>query len=392
MQKVIPHVALIVETSLAYGRGVLNGIAKYQIAHEPWSIYVDQRGVNDPPPGWLKDWDGHGIIMRAQTRRLAEVAAGLRVPTVDTQYQFPDLDVPTVISDHVAVAKMAAEHLLERHFRHFAFVGVERALWSKMRRQAFVEFLEQAGFPCHVYSPISRRRYLGSWEGGQNDLADWLNGLPKPVAVMAAHDLRGLCVLDACRRNGIAVPEQVAVIGVDNDETLCSLGDPPLSSVKLDLEGIGFTAAEVLDRLMQGQKVPKKPIALKPLGVVTRRSTDIVAIGDPLTAQALRYIHQHACNGISVNDISQHCKVSRRVVERSFSKFLGTSPNEQIIRAKLAKVKQLLTETDYGLDTIAAKCGLTHAAYLNVLFKKEVGQTPGEFRRAAVSHGSRFPS
>lgn len=392
MTPLIPHVALIVETSLAHGRGILSGIAKYVATHSPWSIYVDQRGIDDPPPGWLKDWEGHGIIMRAQTRSIAKVAANLNVPVVDTLHQLPDLQVPTVISDHVQVARAAAEHLLEREFTHFAFVGVDRAHWSKVRRQAFVDVLRESGSPCHVYSPTSRQRLMESWEGGQYDLADWLQELPKPVGVFAAHDLRALCVLDACRRKNISVPEQVAVIGVDNDETLCNLGDPPLSSVRLDLEGIGFKAAEVLDQLMQGKKVPAKPVMFKPFGVAARRSTDIVAIGDPLTAQAVRYIRQQACSGVTVGDIAAHCRVSRRVLERSFSKFLGTSPNEQIVRAKLSHAKQLLTETDLSLEAIASKCGLTHAAYLSVLFKKEIGQTPGEFRRKAVADRVSVPS
>jgi LacI family transcriptional regulator len=384
MQKSMPHVALIVETSLEYGRGVLRGIADFVLAHQPWSMYVDQRGLNDSPPSWLKDWDGHGVIMRANTKKTAQVVANLKVPVVDTQHQFQGLDVPAVIPDHLAVAQAAAEHLLDRHFRHFAFVGVDRALWSKVRRDSFVEVIQRSGFPCYVYSPISRSRCLEGWEGGQYDLADWLQELPKPVGVMAAHDLRALCILDACRRKGLAVPEQVAVIGVDNDETLCNLSDPPLSSVQLDHERIGFTAAELLDHLMRKKNPPKHPIAVKPIGVITRRSTDGIAISDPVTAQAVQYIHQHACNGVSVADVARHCKVPRRFIEQSFSKVLGTTPHKQIVRVKLAHVKQLLTGTDYALDVIASKCGLTHAAYLSVMFKKEVGQTPGEYRRAAA--------
>jgi len=240
---------------------------------------------------------------------------------------------------------------------------------------------------CYAYSPISRRRFQESWEGGQQDLAEWLLSLPKPLGVFAAHDLRALCVLDACRRAGILVPEQVAVIGVDNDETLCNLADPPLTSVKINLELIGYEAAALLDRLMRKKKAPKQPQTVSPLCVVTRRSTDIVAIDDPLTAQAVRFIRQHACDGISVAEVSKHCAVSRRVVERNFSQFLGSSPHEQIIRVKLARVKQLLAETDYSLDTIAAKSGLSHAAYLSVLFKKEIGTTPGEYRRCICHNG-----
>jgi LacI family transcriptional regulator len=382
------HVALIVETSMSYGRGILAGVANYMAAHSPWSIYVDQRGLSEPPPTWLDDWNGHGIIMRAQTRRIAQAVEDLGVPAVDTQHQIQGLHVPAVIADHEAIAQMAANHLLDRHFSHFAFVGVERALWSKMRRNAFAEYLREKSLVCHVYSPISRRRYTESWEGGQQDLAEWLQDLPKPLGVFAAHDLRGLCVLDACRRIGLLVPEQVAVIGVDNDEALCKLADPPLSSVKIDFEYIGYESAALLDRLMQGKKVPKTPLAVKPQGVVTRRSTDVIAISDAITAQAMRYIHQRAGDRLSVQDIADHCAVSRRVIERSFAQFLGSSPHDQIMRARVARVKQLLVETDYSLDTIAIKSGLSHAAYLSVLFKREVGETPGRFRLAAASNGN----
>jgi LacI family transcriptional regulator len=384
MSVAIPHVALIVETSLAHGRGILSGISQYLTAHEPWSIYVDQRKLNDPPPAWLEDWNGHGVIMRAQTKKILEVVTRLGVPAVDTLNHLRDLNVPSVLSDHRAVAHLAVEHLLEREFRHFAFVGVDRAVWSADRRDAVCDALKEGGHLCHVYSPVSRMRFLESWEGGQQDLAEWLSGLPKPLGVIAAHDLRALCVLDACRRQGLAVPEQVAVIGVDNDEVLCNLGDPPLSSVKLDLDRIGYEAAALLERLMKGKKAPAKPIMVAPHGVVTRRSTDTVAIAEPIIAKAMRYIREHACNSISVDKIAANCGVSRRHIERSFIKFLGSSPNEQISRARLTRAKQLLSQTSYPLDVVAERCGFTHAAYLSVFFKKRVGQTPGDFRASSA--------
>jgi LacI family transcriptional regulator len=312
------------------------------------------------------------------------------VPAVDTLNHLRGLDVPSVISDHRAIARLAVEHLCERQFRHFAFVGVDRAVWSADRRDAVVEELRASGHVCHVYSPLSRRHFLEGWEGGQQDLAEWLRGLPKPIGVIAAHDLRALCVLDACRRDGLPVPEQVAVIGVDNDEVLCNLGDPPLSSVRLDVELIGYEAAGLLEHLMKGKKAPAKPIMIAPQGVVTRRSTDTVAIEDALIAKAMRFIQQNACGSVGVDQVAAHCGVSRRHIERNFTKFLGSSPNEHIVRAKLARAKQLLSETDYSLDLVAEKSGFTHAAYLSVLFKKHLGQTPGEFRRTVCNGGSRF--
>ncbi|MCA9241020.1 MAG: DNA-binding transcriptional regulator [Planctomycetales bacterium] len=381
----IPQVALIIETSMAYGRGLLRGVSQYMTEHNYWSTYIDQRSLNDPPPAWLAGWKGNGVIVRAQTRRMANVVAKLKCPAIDTLHHYDNLDIPLVIPDHYAIAETAAQHFLERHFRHFAFVGVERAHWSKERRDALVDVLRKAGFPCHVYSPLSRRRFNESWEGGQKDLTEWLLELPKPLGVMTAHDLRALCVLDACRRGGLNVPEQVAVIGVDNDEPLCMHGNPPLSSVVVDHNLIGYRAAELLDRMMKKKKRFTRPIKIKPQGVITRRSTEVVAIEDMLTAKAVRYIRENACEGIDVNDVAKHCGVSRRTMERSFANFLDMSPHDQIIRTKIARAKELLVESEYPLDTIAVKCGLSQAAYLNVLFKREVGVTPGQFRQTVAN-------
>lgn len=385
MDQRIPHVALIIETSMAYGRGLLKGISQYVTENGYWSTYIDQRSLNDPPPAWLPSWNGHGVIMRAQTRRMAQLVANLKVPAIDTLHHYENLGVPIVIPDYHSIAVAAVEHLLERHFRHFAFVGVERAHWSKARRDAVVSVLRKAGFPCHVYSPLSRRRFLESWEGGQQDLTEWLCDLPKPIGVIAAHDLRALCVMDACRRGGLVVPEQVALVGVDNDEPLCMHGNPPISSVVIDHNLIGYRAAALLDRMMKGRKCSTKPVQIKARGVITRRSSDVVAIEDSLTAKAVRFIRQRACEGIDVNDVARHCGVSRRTLERTFDSFLGISPHDQIVRTRVARAKELLSETDYPLDTIAAKSGLSQAAYLNVLFKREVGTTPGEYRRLSVN-------
>ena len=205
-----PHVALIIETSKAFGRGLLRGISDYMTANQRWSIYVDERGLSDPPPHWLSDWKGHGAIVRAQTRKITEVASRLNLPVVDTLNQMRERKFPAVIVADVSIARMAAEHLLEK------------------------QCTKRAG------------------EGGQEDLSKWLCELPKPIGVMAAHDLRALCVLDACRRAGVFAPDEVAVIGVDNDEILCELANPPLTSVQLDLALMGYEAAALLAHLMKG--------------------------------------------------------------------------------------------------------------------------------------------
>lgn len=376
-----PHVALIVETSKAFGRGILLGVSRWANVHGPWSIYVDERGPVDPPPAWLAKWAGHGVIVRAQTAEVAEVVRKLHVPVLDTLRQFADLKVPAVYSDDRAIGLAAAEHLIERHYRHLAFVGVEDAYWSDLRCEAFT--LAVAGFDCHVYEPRSRRRFRASWEGGQDDLAEWLRDLPKPVGVMAAHDLRALCVLDACRRMGIAVPEQVAVIGVDDDEVLCRLADPPLSSVPHDLERIGSEAASLLAQLMQGAAPPDEPLLVKPLSVVARRSTDSVAIADPQVAAAMRFIREHACQGIRVEDVARQAGLSRRALERAFTAHLNSTPHAQICRVQMERITELLVETELSVEEVAYKAGFNYPAYMGVMFKKATKKTPAQFRSAS---------
>jgi LacI family transcriptional regulator len=377
-----PHVALIIETSKAFGRGLLRGISKYVRAHGPWSIYVDERAVGEAPPTWLSDWEGHGVIVRAQSRELATAVCKLRVPVVDTLRQFDDLGLPAIYTNDAAISESAAAHLISKGFRNFAFVGVEGAYWSDLRCAAFEAAVRREGLQCDIYEPISRRRFRKSWEGGQDDLCEWMQALPKPVGIMAAHDLRALCVLDACRRTGTAVPEHAAIVGVDNDELLCDLADPPLSSVPHDLDRMGHESAALLARIMNGESAPRVPSFVEPFSIVSRQSTDIVAIEDPVVASAMRFIREHACNGIRIEDVVTHTGWSRRVLERAFERHVGISPHAQIVRMQMERIKQLLAETDLSIESIAKRGGFAYPAYLCVAFKKHTGQTPNEYRRA----------
>ncbi|MCA9017485.1 MAG: XylR family transcriptional regulator, partial [Planctomycetaceae bacterium] len=309
------------------------------------------------------------------------------VPIVDTLHQVPDLDLPGVYSDDTAIAQMAFEHLRDRHLRHFAFVGVERANWSLRRRNAFAEITRQQGFECEIYSPLSRRRFVESWNGGQEDLADWLEALPKPVGLMAAHDLRALCVLDACRRRNIPVPEQVAVVGVDNDDVFCEVVDPNLTSITHQAEQVGYQAAALLDRLMQGQPAPAQPTMLPPRNLVPRRSTDIIAVEDVAIASALEFIRRNACTQIKVSQIARHVNLARRSLERRFMKLVGKTPHQILAEERLRRAKQLLVDTDFTLEQIAAMAGFSSAAYLSVVIKEHENCTPIEFRHKAFQSG-----
>ncbi|MBW8864300.1 MAG: DNA-binding transcriptional regulator [Verrucomicrobia bacterium] len=385
-----PRVALLVESSRGYGRGILWGIAKYVREHVPWSIFFQDLNLCDDTPVWLKNWRGEGIISRLENRDVAGVIQRLKVPAVFLRHVDRNLGAPTILTDNLAVSRLCFEHLKERGFRHFAFCGFNGADYSDERRDGFVEYVQQAGAICHVYSdglPLTRTdtaqyEALGLKDGGL--VANWIKKLPKPIGVMACNDMRGQQVLDACRATGVASPEEVAVIGVDNDEVLCNLSDPHLSSVVPDTERIGYEAAVLLAKMMTGERAPAAETLIKPSGIVTRHSTEVLAMEDRQIAAAARFIRQHACEGIDVNDVLRAVPMSRSTMDRRFMKILGRSPKDEILRVRLNRVKQLLVETDFSLVQIAEKVGLDHVEHLSRMFKSRMQITPAAFRAQSL--------
>lgn len=373
-----PKVALLVETSNAYARGLLRGIVSYIREHRQWSLYLSEHNRGDQPPGWLARWNGHGIIARIENHAIAQGLRGLAVPIVDVSAARLIPALPWFETDDGAIAHLAAEHLLERGFRHFGYAGDDRFNWSKWRCEHFQNSIRAAGRDCSVYRPS--REFPVDDAGQIDDLAAWIRSLSKPVGVMACYDLRGQQVLDACRRMAIAVPDEVAVIGVDNDDMLCELSDPPLSSVIPNTHRTGYEAARLLDELMSGKRVKGEAHLIPPLGIATRQSTDALAIHDRNVARAIHFIRQHACDGIKVQDVLKAVPHSRRLLESRFRKLLGRTPHEEILRVKLNRVKQLLTDTSLSLEQVAERAGFPHVEYLSFAFHREVGMPPSRFR------------
>lgn len=381
-----PRVALLVESSRAYGRGLLHGIAEYIRLHGPWSIYLAERGLGDDPPPWLHGWEGDGIIARVENHRIARAIQDLGLPTVDLRGLLSGLEMPLIATDDEAVARLAVNHFLERGFRNFAYCGFVGADYSDNRSRAFVRIVEEEGFGCHVFQPNRKPRPSGtralelSGLHAEAEVAHWVEELPRPISLMACNDIRGQQVLNACRDAGIAVPEEVAVLGVDNDDVLCDLSYPTMSSIVPDTQRIGYESATVLDRMMGGSPPREWATYIAPKGVVTRRSTDVLAIEDRQLARAVRFIREHACEGITVEDVLAEIPLSRSVFERRFAKQFGRTPKSEILRTRLDRVKQLLAGTDVPLKQIAIRAGFAHPEYMNVIFKERTGQTPGQYR------------
>lgn len=378
-----PAVALLIETSNSYARGLVEGILSYVRQHGYWSIHLPESHRGARPPSWLARWRGDGIIARVETPAIANAVEKTGLPVVDVSAARHLPGVPWVETDDKAIADMAAQHLMARGFRELAFCGDSHFNWSTWRRQHFVRTVEGTGRRCHVYESPAAGRSGASWDLEQARLSRWLESLPRPVGIMACYDIRGQELLDICRDADIAVPEEIAVIGVDNDRLLCDLCDPPLSSVIPDTHRTGFIAASLLDKQMAGEPVEAKPVLIPPVGVQTRQSTDVMAIDDPHIATAVRFIRQHACSGIQVRDLLRVVPLSRRVLDSRFKERIGRTPHEEIMRIRMERAKMLLLETKLPLSAVAKRTGFNYIEYFSEAFKRHMGTTPGKYRKEA---------
>ncbi|MCA8988483.1 MAG: DNA-binding transcriptional regulator [Planctomycetaceae bacterium] len=373
-------VALLVETSNAYARGIIEGIIDYVRHHESWSIYLPEQERGGKPPDWLNTWKGDGVIARVETQEIAEVILKSNLPAVDVSAARLIPEIPWVETDDAEIARLAFEHLYERGFRNLAYCGNTQFNWSKWRQDAFSQLALAAKCQLHIHDLNSSGAQEVSWTHEKKELARWLRSLPRPIGIMACYDIQAQKILDVCRELDIAVPEEMAIIGVDNDELICGLSTPSLTSVICDTYRTGYEAASLLDRLMIEKDVGPTTIRVKPLGVETRRSTETLAIDDPELALALRFIRENATTGINVQDVLKVVPLSRRVLENRFRKLLGRTPHEEIARLRVEKAKQLLVETDLKLSEIAQRSGFQHDEYMTVAFKKSVGIPPSKYR------------
>jgi LacI family transcriptional regulator len=375
-----PKIALMIETSNSYARGLLAGVKDYIRNHGPWNVHLAEHGRGDRPPKWITQWDGDGVLARVENKQIARALSDLRVPVVDlSSYRYLP-GVPGFTTDNATIARLAFRHFREREFRHYAYCGVERFAWSVERGASFDELIRNAGISCEHYRAPDD---FGPDSDAETDvIAKWLSGLPKPVALFAAYDGRGQQVLEACQRAGISVPEQVSVLGVDNDDLLCELSSPPLSSVIPDTQRTAWEAADLLARLMRGEKVKPELRRVPPIGVCTRQSTDVTAVEDVHVAKAAQFIREHACKGIGVSDIAAVVALARRSLEKRFRSLLGRTLREEIARVQMQRVKDLLVGTELSLAEIAARTGFRHVEYLTVAFKRELGEPPSVYRNA----------
>ena len=367
----------MIESSRSSGRSLLRGIANYARHRGPWAFYWEPGGLEKAWPQ-VKSLGADGIILRDVEKLDDVIAYGLPAVVVGhSKREVPGL--ANVITDSEAIGIMGAEHLLACGVRHFAYCGFEEIPWSVLRGESFRRRLTKAGFRAH-FCPEGADRDLPGW-GGERFLTNWLKSLPKPLGVMACNDDRGEQVIEACKIAGLQVPDEVAIIGADNDELVCELSDPPMSSIAINFERAGYDSAQVLDALMRGRRVPDKQIWVPATHIVPRRSTDIVAVDDRPVATALRFIREHGREVISVPDVARAAGLSRRVLEKRFQQVLRRSVLREIRRVRVAQICRMLAETNQSISEIGLTLGYPGTEHLARYFRQEKHMTPLAYRR-----------
>jgi LacI family transcriptional regulator len=376
----IPRVALLVETTRSYTRELLSGVRRYIAEHGPWSTFIELRALDSSPPPWLRSWDGDGIISRTFTPEMAKVIADSGIPAVEVRSSRLCQDLPFVGMDNRLIGRTVAQHFYTRGYRQFATYSLSTEDFFEQRVQNFVSTAKSVGCPCVVF-PETEPENVADWEQAQGGLMAWLEELPKPIGIFAANDQLGVRLLDACQRAGIAVPEEVAVVGAENEETLCEFATPSLSSLRFDGTAVGYAAAEILAKLMEQQrtKIPKETL-IPPRGLVTRASSDDLVIHDSLVARAVRLMRENAAAGITVDEVCRRVAASRSTLERRMKQALDRTPKEEIQRLRFRQVEQLLRQTDLTIEAIAQQTGFTHSHYLQAAFRERHGMTPGQYR------------
>lgn len=375
-QAVFRHVALMIETSNSYARGLIRGVRAFKRENHTWSVYLWEHSRNNTDLSWLENWKGDGIIARIENKQIANFIENTGLPAVDVSASRLLPQLPCIETNDLSIAELSFQHLQDRGFKHFAYCGDSRFNWSKLRHYHFSSIAKKSGYNCAVFD--SSRASLDNAE--HQSMINWIQSLPKPCGIMACYDIQGQRLLEACQHARVHVPDEVGVIGVDNDELLCELSSPTLTSIMPNSIKTGYEASALLERMMSGEEVSTQIQLIEPYDIKIRESTDILKIEDHIVANSIRFIQKHAHLNINVRDILHIIPVSRRVLESRFHKALGRTPHEEIINVKVQRAKQMLVETTLTIPLIAENTGFKHTEYFSVVFKKKAGMSPSVYR------------
>ena len=373
------RVAVLVDTCTSWGRRLITGILSHSERHGPWNVWVEPRGTSEAlriPEGW----SGDGVIARVSSQAMADHLNQHKLPVVNVSgILIPGTEYPRVCIDNDSFASVAVKHFIDRGIRNIAYVGVYARTYSLHRQESMALACEQRDCRFLVYHQTHEQTGPGRWKRNRERLGDWIQSLPKPVGILAWAVRRGGDVIEEAINRGFRVPEDVAVLG-DDDELLCNSVHPPLSGVSLPSEQIGMEAAAMLDALMHGNELKKQKVTVAPSGIFSRASTDVLAIDDLEVAEAVRLIRDRASDSLTVTEVADSLAISRRSLERRFQKALNRTMGEEIARVHLERAKHLLATTDMSIPEVAGRSGYGSPEYLARVIKRHLGMTPRQYR------------
>lgn len=382
MHKII----LLIDFSEDYGKGLLKGVTKYAREHGPWVFcrmplfHRETMGI-DGILNWALEWEADGIIGQLYNDSRIEKIVGAGIPVIAQDFKERFTEIPNITGAHHETGLMAGDYFLRKGFKNFAFYGFTDIVWSRERAEGFDERITGAGYTVHYFeNKTARPSESELWYYKPSLLSQWLLALPKPVAILTCDDRLGQHITEACRHSGIRIPEEVAVLGVDNDEMICELSDPPLSSIAQDAEKGGYDAARLLDRMIRRDIDGFYDIVVRPTQVITRQSTDIYATHDDYIASSLKYIHQNIDKNLQVDEVVRQVALSRRSLEMRFQQVIGYPIYKYIQNLRIEKFAKKLLETDLTVFEIAMDMGFNDSRNIARQFRQVKGCTPLEYR------------
>ncbi len=384
------RVAILVETALASGRSILTGISQYLHEHDDWSVFHPTGHIGSTELSGLEQWDGDGIIARISNDDVLGKIRTKAVPVVDVLGNAMHSTYPLVKCDDRAIGRMAAEHFLSSGHRSFAYFGLDNERYSLERENAFIETARPRATFLDTFHINQSDPDAGQWKNNLQKTVSWLESLPRPIGLMVASDQFGPIIMKACQRLLIPVPEEISIVGVDNDLTFCDLCRPRLSSIEPDHTRVGYEAARLMDRLLAGEESKIRQIETPPLTLHRRLSSDTTAVRDSCLIKAMQCIRENACSGISIDEIARRSGLSRSVLQRRFREHLNRTVGQALLEVKLRRARDMLTFTDLPLIDIAERSGFNYQEYLNYVFKKHLNTTPAQYRNTTAMHANRI--
>ena len=370
-----------------WGRDVIGGLQRYSREHGGWQLFVEPRGVEQKerwlPPGW----QGDGVIARVGFKELAKQLEAMRLPVVNVSgIDLAGVRFPRVTTDQGAAAEMAAQHLLERGFRNFAYFSLLGIEYVAAHQKAFARALAQAGCACPVFEARPNLGAEPDWNLDIEQLGKWLAALPKPLAVFAWNSSSARELIYACAAAGLSVPLEVAVLSGSDDDLFCEVAPVPISAVRLPAAEIGYQAARALDAMIRKPDgAAPADVTIPPLGVSVRQSTDTLAVEDPATAKALQFIRAEFSGPITVDDVARHSGMSRRSLEQKFRQLLGLTPASEIRRVRIHRAIELLRLSNLPIGEVAGRSGFRSAEYMSSVFRDQLGTNPSAYRKDSYS-------